>query len=250
MSTDRKGGQQLPPWPEMDFSCFGEVEVQPLSRVQQFVAANLSRNWNVIPHVTHNDELDISILEALRRELLAEGAGKFSTLAFVVKAVTRALQEFPQLNASLDAEGKQLTLKKYWNIGVAVDTPSGLLVPVVLQTDKKSVRDITDEIAAVSSKARMKGLSMAEMSGGCFTISSLGGIGGTSFTPIINAPEVAILGLTKTVRRPVEVENGIEWRTMLPVSLSYDHRVINGADAARFCVTLGALLAEPRRLLS
>jgi len=232
----------------VDFAAFGEVEVRPLSRVQQYVAANLSRNWVMIPHVTHNDEVDISALEALRKHLAAEGS-KVSTLAFVIKALVSVLQQFPQFNASLDADGKSLVFKKYWSIGVAVDTPGGLLVPVVRDAERKSVLEIAEEIGLVAQKARTKGLSMGEMSGGCFTVSSLGSIGGTSFTPIINAPEVAILGMTKTVRRPVEVESGIEWRSMLPLSLSYDHRVINGADAARFCVTLGDLLAEPRRLL-
>lgn len=238
----------LPAWPMVDFAAFGEVEIRPLSRVQQYVAANLSRNWVMIPHVTHNDEVDISALEALRKQLAAEGS-KVSTLAFVVKALVSVLQQFPQFNASLDADGKSLVFKKYWSIGVAVDTPGGLLVPVVRDAERKSVLEIAEEIGLVAQKARTKGLSMGEMSGGCFTVSSLGSIGGTSFTPIINAPEVAILGMTKTVRRPVEAESGIEWRSMLPLSLSYDHRVINGADAARFCVTLGDLLAEPRRLL-
>lgn len=238
----------LPAWPAVDFSAFGEVEARPLSRIQQYVAANLSRNWLMIPHVTHNDEMDISALEALRKVLAEEGS-RVSALAFVIKAVVRTLQKYPQFNASLDAEGKSLMFKKYWHIGIAVDTPGGLLVPVLRDAERKSVQEISEEIFQVAEKARSKGLSMGEMSGGCFTVSSLGGIGGTSFTPIINAPEVAILGLTKTVRRPVESESGIEWRPMLPVSLSYDHRVINGADAARFCMALGDLLAEPRRLL-
>lgn len=235
-------------WPTVDFTAFGEVEVRPLSRVQQYVAANLSRNWVMIPHVTHNDEVDITALESLRKQLATEGC-KVSTLAFVIKALVSVLQQFPHFNASLDADGKSLVFKKYWNIGVAVDSPGGLLVPVVRDAECKSVLEIAEEMGQVAQKARTKGLSMGEMSGGCFTVSSLGGIGGTSFTPIINAPEVAILGLTKTVVRPVKADSGVEWCTMLPLSLSYDHRVINGADAARFCVTLGDLLAEPRRLM-
>ena len=177
---------------------------------------------------------------------------KLTPLVFLIKASVRALQEFPQFNASLDGDGKNLVLKKYFHIGVAVDTRFGLLVPVLRDCDKKSVAELAVELAAVSKKAREKGLSMVEMSGGCFSISSLGGVGGTGFTPIINAPEVAILGVTKTRlnAQPSEKGDGVDWRKMLPLSLSYDHRVINGADAARFTAFLGAMLADPQALAS
>jgi pyruvate dehydrogenase E2 component (dihydrolipoamide acetyltransferase) len=241
----------LAPWPDVDFVAYGEIDIQPVSRIQQFVAANLSRNWVMIPHVTHHDELDITAVESLRKQLAAENEAKVSSLAFVIRAVVVALKAFPHFNASLSADGKSLVFKKYWNIGLAVDAPGGLLVPVIREADRKGVMHLVDEISQVSNKARTKGLSLGEMSGGGFTISALGGIGGTAFTPIINAPEVAILGLTRTVRRPVEGEDGgIHWRSMLPVSLSYDHRVINGADAARFCVALGKALADPQALLA
>lgn len=250
MSSDKPGiGSGLPPWPQVDFSAFGEVESKPLSRVQGLTAAFLHRNWLAIPHVTHHDEVDITALEAHRKALADPSqGGKISPLAFQVKAVVAALKAFPQFNASLDETGKTLILKKYFHIGIAVDTPAGLLVAVVRDCDQKSVADIAGEIQAVSAKAREKGLTMAEMSGGCFTISSLGGIGGTAFTPIINAPEVAILGVTKA--RWVATRNGddTEWKMMLPLSLSYDHRVINGADAARFTRHLGELLAQPEAL--
>ena len=229
------GLDNLPPWPEVDFSEFGEVENEPLSRIQSLTASFLHRNWVSIPHVTHNDEVDITELESHRKKLAAEGV-KITPLAFQLKAVVAALKEFPRVNASLDGSGKNLILKKYFHIGIAVDTPAGLLVPVIRDCDKKSIEELAQEIRAISEKARTKGLTMAEMSGGCFTISALGGIGGTSFTPIINAPEVAILGVTRTRWQPDRGENDeLVWRQMMPVSLSYDHRVINGADAARFC---------------
>lgn len=238
--------KNLAPWPEADFAAFGEVERKPLSRIQKFVASFLGRNWVAIPHVTHNDDADVTDLEARRKALVADGGPKLTPVPLLVKAMADALAKFPQFNASLDPASGELVLKKYVHIGVAVDTPGGLLVPVIRDCDKKSAAEISAEIVALSEKARTKGLSMAEMSGGCITLTSLGHIGGTSFSPIINAPEVAILGVTRArpVPHPAE-DGGIVWRQMLPLSLSYDHRVINGADAARFCRFLAERLASP-----
>lgn len=236
----------LAPWPAVDFSEFGEVERKPLSRIQKFVAAFLGRNWVTIPHVTHNDDADITALEARRKALAAEGGAKLTPVPLLVKAMADALAAFPQFNTSLEPASGELIQKKYVHIGVAVDTPSGLLVPVIRDCDRKSAAEIATEILALSDKARTKGLSMAEMSGGCITLTSLGHIGGTSFTPIVNAPEVAILGITRA--RPVPVpgeDGGVVWRQILPLSLSYDHRVINGADAARFCRFIADRLASP-----
>jgi len=243
-------GANLPPWPQVDFAEFGEIEVKPVSRIQKLTGAFLSRNWLTIPHVTHQDDADITTLETFRKAYNEGGAAvKLTPLVFLIKAAVRALQAFPQFNASLDGDGKNLVLKKYFHIGVAVDTRFGLLVPVLRDCDKKSVLELAAELTAVSLKAREKGLSMAEMSGGCFSISSLGGIGGTGFTPIINAPEVAILGVTKTRLTPQPSDDGgVEWRKKLPLSLSYDHRVINGADAARFTALIATLLADPQAL--
>ncbi|CAB3722200.1 2-oxo acid dehydrogenase subunit E2 [Paraburkholderia rhynchosiae] len=243
-------GANLPPWPQVDFAEFGEVEVKPVSRIQKLTGAFLSRNWLTIPHVTHQDDADITTLEAFRKAYNEGGpAVKLTPLVFLIKAAVRALREFPQFNASLDGDGKNLVLKKYFHIGVAVDTRFGLLVPVLRDCDRKSVLELAAELTAVSLKAREKGLSMAEMSGGCFSISSLGGFGGTGFTPIINAPEVAILGVTKTRLTPQPSgDGGIDWRKMLPLSLSYDHRVINGADAACFTAFIAAALADPQTL--
>ena len=235
----------LAPWPTGDFSVFGEVEQRPLSKIQKFVAAFLGRNWVAIPHVTHQDEADITALEERRKAHNAGGGTKLTAVPLLVKALADGLAAFPQFNASLDPASATLTLKKYVHVGVAVDTPGGLLVPVIRDCDRKSVTQITEEIVALSEKARTKGLSMAEMSGGCITLTSLGHIGGTGFTPIVNAPEVAILGVTRA--RPVPVpagDGGIAWRQMLPLSLSYDHRVINGADAARFCRFIADRLAS------
>jgi pyruvate dehydrogenase E2 component (dihydrolipoamide acetyltransferase) len=243
-------GADLPPWPQIDFSEFGETEVKPLSRVQKLVGSFLSRNWVSIPHVTHQDDADVGALEEYRKRHNAqEGAAKLTSLVFMIKAVVKALQAYPQFNASLDGSGKNLVFKKYFNIGVAVDTKFGLLVAVLRNCDSRSVTDLATDLAALSQKARTKGLSLPEMSGGCFTISSLGGIGGTSFTPIINAPEVAILGLCKTQQKPSPGPAGeVLWRQMLPLSLSYDHRVINGADAARFTQHIAGLLEDPAAL--
>jgi pyruvate dehydrogenase E2 component (dihydrolipoamide acetyltransferase) len=241
-------GAHFPPWPVVDFAEFGPTQVKPLSRIQQFSGNFLARNWAMIPHVTHHEEADITLLEE-RRRILAKAGKKFTLLPFLVKAVVQALKEFPDFNASLDSDGKHLVLKQYYHIGLAVDTPNGLLVPVIRDCDRKSIAELGEEIAARAKKAREKGLTMAEMSGGCFSISSLGSMGGTAFTPIINAPEVAILGVTKTQIRPMPGQfAAIDWRTMLPLSLSYDHRVINGADAARFMARLAALLQDPDRI--
>ncbi|WP_050010662.1 2-oxo acid dehydrogenase subunit E2 [Herbaspirillum sp. B65] len=243
-------GADLPPWPDIDFSEFGATEVKPVSRIQKLVGSFLSRNWVTIPHVTHHDEAEVDALEAYRKgRNEAGGEVKLTALVFMIKAVVKALQAYPQFNASLDASGKNLIYKKYFHIGVAVDTKFGLLVPVLRDCDRKSVTELAVELAALSNKARTKGLSLPEMSGGCFSISSLGGIGGTSFTPIVNAPEVAILGLSKTQARPFPGPAGeVLWRQMQPLSLSYDHRVINGADAARFTQHLATVLASPETL--
>lgn len=236
--------KNLAPWPQVDFAEFGEVERKPVSRIQKFVASFLGRNWVAIPHVTHNDDADVTNLEARRKALAAQGGPKLTPVPLLVKALADALVAFRQFNASLDPASGELVQKKYVHIGVAVDTPGGLLVPIIRDCDRKSAAEIAGEIVAISEKARTKGLSMAEMAGGCITLTSLGHIGGTSFTPIVNAPEVAILGVTRA--RPVPTpgpDGGIDWRQMLPLSLSYDHRVINGADAARFCRFLADRLA-------
>jgi len=241
----------LPVLQAFDFSHFGEIETQPLARIRKLTAGFLARNWAMIPHVTHCDDADITALEALRKT--QSGTDRIGMLAYLLKAIAAALKEFPQFNASLDgspaAKDAQLILKKYVHIGVAVDTPKGLMVPVIRDCDKKSVRELSQEIAAISARARDKGLTLDEMSGGCFSVSSLGGIGGTYFTPIINAPEVAILGICRTFPKPLPGANGgIDWRSTLPLSLSYDHRVIDGADAARFTVFLAKILASPEQL--
>jgi pyruvate dehydrogenase E2 component (dihydrolipoamide acetyltransferase) len=239
-------GAGLPAWPAVDFAAFGEVEVKPLSRIQGLTAGFLSRNWLTIPHVTHQDDADITALEAWRKD---PANPKLSPLAFFAKALVSGLKAFPQFNASLDATGKNLVLKKYFHIGVAIDTPRGLVVGVVRDCDGKSVAAIASDIAALSEKARGRGLPMSDMEGGCMSISSLGGIGGTGFTPIVNAPEVAILGITKAEWKPRRAaDNAIEWRLKAPLSLSYDHRVINGADAACFLRHLDEVLAAPAQL--
>lgn len=242
----------LLPWPEVDFSRFGATERRPLTRIQTMSAANLSRNWALIPHVTQHDHADITELEALRvtlnREKGPEGV-KITLLAFLLKASAVALRAFPQFNASLDIDGEQLIMKKYLHIGFAVETPQGLVVPVVRNVDEKSVTQLAQEIVTLSKKAREGALTASEMSGGCFTLSTLGGIGGLAFTPIINAPEVAILGISTARWQPVWDGREFIPRLLLPLSLSYDHRVIDGALAARFSVYLTGLLADIRRLL-
>ncbi|PPU77255.1 dihydrolipoyllysine-residue acetyltransferase [Xanthomonas cucurbitae] len=245
-------GLNLLAWPKVDFSKFGETETQPLSRIKKISGANLARNWAMIPHVTQFESADITDLEALRVALNKENekAGiKLTMLAFLVKTSAAALKQFPEFNASLDAAGENLTLKKYINIGFAADTPNGLVVPVIREVDKKGVLQIARESGELAKKARDGKLGPADMSGGCFSISSLGGIGGTAFTPIINAPEVAILGVSKSAMQPVW--NGKEFapKLMLPLSLSYDHRVIDGALAARFTTYLSQVLADMRRVL-
>ena len=246
------GGLDLLPWPKVDFSKFGEVEEKPLSRIQKISGANLARNWAMIPHVTQHDDADITGLEELRKQLNRENekAGiKLTMLAFLMKASVAALQKYPQFNASLDASGETLVMKKYFHIGFAADTPNGLVVPVVRDCDKKGVIEIAQETSALAKKARDGKLGPADMSGGCFSISSLGGIGGTHFTPIVNAPEVAILGVSRSEMKPVWDGKEFRPRLVLPLSLSYDHRVIDGAAAARFTTYLGQLLADMRRVL-
>jgi pyruvate dehydrogenase E2 component (dihydrolipoamide acetyltransferase) len=244
------GGLSLLPWPKVDFAKFGEIEEKPLSRIQKISGANLARNWAMIPHVTQHEDADITELEAFRKKLGEENKDlKVTPLVFQIKAVVAALKKFPQFNASLDESGEKLILKKYFHIGIAVDTPDGLVVPVIRDCDKKGLLDLALELGEISKKARDKKLGPADMSGGCFSISSLGGIGGTSFTPIVNAPEVAILGVSKASTKPVW--NGKEFapRLILPLSLSYDHRVIDGALAARFASFLATQLGDIRRLL-
>ncbi len=238
----------LPPWPEVDFSVFGDVETVPLSRIQKLTAGYMSRNWVAIPHVTHNDDADITEMEVYRKQL-AEAGTKVTPLAFIVKALVSGLKQFPKFNASLDGSGQNLVLKKYFHVGIAIDTPAGLLVAVIRDCDKKDVKTLADDIVSISTRAREKGLPMSDMMGGCMTISSLGSIGGTSFSPIINAPEVAILGVTKSQWKQVSKDGkSSEWRFMLPLSLSYDHRVVNGADAARFTVAVAEALKRPQDL--
>jgi len=244
------GDLNLLPWPKVDFAKFGPFEAKPLSRIKKISGANLHRNWVMIPHVTNNDEADITELEALRVQLNKEHekAGvKFTMLAFVIKAVVAALKKFPTFNASLD--GDNLVFKQYYHIGFAADTPNGLVVPVIRDADKKGLVDIAKEMADLSKAARDGKLKPDQMQGGCFSISSLGGIGGTNFTPIINAPEVAILGLSRGQMKPVWDGKQFVPRLTLPLSLSYDHRVIDGAEAARFNAYLGALLADFRRII-
>lgn len=244
------GGLNLLPWPKVDFSKFGEVEVKELSRIKKISGQNLSRNWVMIPHVTVNEEADMTELEEFRKALNKEWekAGvKVSPLAFIIKASVTALKAFPEFNSSLD--GDNLVLKKYYNIGFAADTPNGLVVPVIKDVDKKGLKEISQELTELSKKAREGKLKPQEMQGACFTISSLGGIGGTGFTPIVNAPEVAILGVCKSQIKPVW--NGKEFapRLMCPLSLSFDHRVIDGAAGMRFTVFLANLLKDFRRVV-
>ncbi|MFP2516274.1 pyruvate dehydrogenase complex dihydrolipoyllysine-residue acetyltransferase [Buttiauxella agrestis] len=242
------------PWPKVDFSKFGEIEEVELGRIQKISGANLSRNWVMIPHVTHFDKTDITDLEAFRKQQNDEAAKrkldvKFTPVVFIMKAVAAALEQMPRFNSSLSEDGQKLTLKKYINIGVAVDTPNGLVVPVFKDVNKKSISELSRELMAISKKARDGKLTAGEMQGGCFTISSLGGIGTTHFAPIVNAPEVAILGVSKSAIEPVW--NGKEFtpRLMMPMSLSFDHRVIDGADGARFITIINNTLADIRRLV-
>ncbi|MFL5371905.1 MAG: 2-oxo acid dehydrogenase subunit E2, partial [Myxococcales bacterium] len=243
-------GLNLLPWPKVDFTKFGPVEAKPLSRIKKIAGANLARNWVMIPHVTQFDEADITELEALRVQLNKENekAGiKITLLAFLVKACVACLKKFPEFNSSID--GDNLMMKGYFHIGFAADTPNGLVVPVLRDCDKKGVLQIAQETSALAAKAREGKLSPADMQGGSISISSLGGIGGTAFTPIINAPEVAILGVSKGAQKPVWDGKQFVPRLMLPLSLSYDHRVIDGALAARFTAFLSTLLADMRRAM-
>ena len=244
------GGLDLLPWPKVDFTKFGPVERKDLSRIKKISGANLHRNWVMIPHVTNNDEADITELEAFRvgtNKDNEKSGVKVTMLAFVIKAMVAALKKFPDFNASLD--GDQLVYKQYYNIGFAADTPNGLVVPVLKDADKKGVLQISQEMGDLAKKARDGKMGATDMQGGCISISSLGGIGGTHFTPIINAPEVAILGLSKGAMKPVWDGKAFQPRLMLPLSLSYDHRVIDGASAARFNAYLGQLLTDFRRVL-
>jgi pyruvate dehydrogenase E2 component (dihydrolipoamide acetyltransferase) len=250
-----KGGAlpfNLPAWPDVDFAKFGPVEVKPLTRLQKLSGPNLHRNWISIPHITQFDEADITDLEAFRKSNTAETEKqgfKLTMLAFLIKACVTALRQHPNFNSSLDRSGESLVVKKYYNIGVAVDTPDGLVVPVVRDADRKGVFEVARELADISKLARDKKLKPGDMQGGTFSISSLGGIGGTAFTPIINAPEVAILGVSKSALRPVWDGKAFVPRLMLPLSLSYDHRVIDGAAAARFTAYLASVLGDIRRTL-
>ncbi|HKW36477.1 MAG TPA: dihydrolipoyllysine-residue acetyltransferase [Burkholderiales bacterium] len=242
----------LPEWPQVDFAKFGPVETKPLSRIRKLSGAFLHRNWVSIPHVTQHDEADITELEAFRKEnsqVAEKGGFKLTMLAFLVKASVNALKEFPEFNASLDKTGDNLVIKKYYHIGVAVDTLEGLLVPVIKDADRKGVFDLAKELAEISKAAREKKLKPDAMRGGTFSISSLGGIGGTAFTPIINAPEVAILGVARSQMRPVFRDGAFVPRLMLPLSLAYDHRVIDGAAGARFTSYLASVLSDIRRTL-
>ncbi len=242
------------PWPKVDFSKFGEIEEVELGRIQKISGANLSRNWVMIPHVTHFDKTDITELEAFRKQQNEEAAKrkldvKITPVVFIMKAVAAALEQMPRFNSSLSEDGQRLTLKKYINIGVAVDTPNGLVVPVFKDVNKKGIIELSRELMTISKKARDGKLTAGEMQGGCFTISSIGGLGTTHFAPIVNAPEVAILGVSKSAMEPVW--NGKEFvpRLMLPISLSFDHRVIDGADGARFITIINNTLSDIRRLV-
>jgi pyruvate dehydrogenase E2 component (dihydrolipoamide acetyltransferase) len=241
----------LPPWPKLDFSQYGATERKPLSRIKKFSGPNLHRNWVQIPHITNYDEADVTSIEALRSEVNAEqaksGGPKLTMLAFLIRASVAALQRFPEFNASLD--GDELILKQYYNIGFAADTPGGLVVPVIKNADKKGLIEIAREAVELAGRAREGKLTLAQMQGGSFTISSIGGIGGTAFTQIVNAPEVAILGATRTATKPVWDGKQFVPRLILPISVSYDHRVVDGAGAARFLVYVSELLADFRRVM-
>jgi pyruvate dehydrogenase E2 component (dihydrolipoamide acetyltransferase) len=245
-------GFNLPPMAQVDFAKFGAVEIKPLSRIRKLSGGFLHRNWISIPHVTQHDEADITELEAFRKAQSEEARKKgikFTLLGFLMKASVVALKQFPEFNSSLSADGESLVLKNYFHIGVAVDTPNGLVVPVLRDIDKKGLLEIATELGAVSERMRTGKIAPADVQGGCFSISSLGGIGGTMFTPIINAPEVAILGVGKAVMKPVWDGKAFQPRLMLPLSLSYDHRVIDGAQGARFVSYLSQTLADIRRLV-
>jgi pyruvate dehydrogenase E2 component (dihydrolipoamide acetyltransferase) len=245
-------GLGVAPMPEIDFSQWGEIETKALTKINKLTGQNLHRNWVTVPHVTQFDEADVTHLEEFRKSMVAEYKDKgikITMLVFLMKAAVSALKEFPRFNASLDASGENLIFKKYFHIGIAVDTPDGLVVPVVRDVDRKTLVELARELGEISAKARDKKLKPSEMQGGCFTISSLGGIGGTKFTPIVNAPEVAILGVSRAKMQPVWNGESFEPRLILPLSLSYDHRVVDGADGARFTTFLSRVLSDTRRLL-
>jgi pyruvate dehydrogenase E2 component (dihydrolipoamide acetyltransferase) len=238
--------------PSIDFTKFGPVEPKPLSRIKKISGANLHRNWVSIPHVTQNDEVDITEMEAFRKQIGDEAQKqgvRLTPLAFMIKACVAALKQFPAFNASLSPDGESLILKRYYHIGVAVDTPNGLVVPVIRDADQKGVIALARELGEVSARMRDGKISPADMQGGTFSISSLGGIGGTHFTPIINAPEVAILGVSRSSMKPVWKDGAFVPRLILPISLSYDHRVIDGAEGARFITHLGSVMSDIRRLI-
>ncbi len=247
------GGFAMPRMPEVDFSQFGEIDTQPLGRIKKISGAHLHRSWITVPHVTQFDEADITDLEAFRKSLAKEAERRgvrLTPLVFIMKAVVSALQAFPEFNASLSPDGESLILKKYYHLGIAVDTPNGLMVPVIRDVDQKGIYELSAELAETAQRARDGKLSPRDLQGGCFSISSLGGIGGTQFTPIVNAPEVAILGVSRARMQPVYQEDGsFQPRLMLPLALSYDHRVIDGAQGARFTHHLSALIADLRRVL-
>ena len=246
------GAFSMPQMPFVDFTKFGEIETRALSRIKKLSGANLHRNWVTIPHVTQQDEADITEVEVFRvktNEEIAKSGVKVTMLAFLIKASVAALKRYPEFNASLEPGGENLVLKKYFNIGFAADTPNGLVVPVIKNADRKSVIDIAKEMSELAAKAREGKLSPTEMQGGCFSISSLGGIGGTFFTPIINAPEVAILGVSRAAMKPVWNGSEFEPRLILPMSLSYDHRVVDGAAGARFSTYLASLMSDIRKLV-
>jgi pyruvate dehydrogenase E2 component (dihydrolipoamide acetyltransferase) len=246
-----QAGAALPKVPDVDFASFGPVEVKPLGRIQKISGNRLQAAWVNIPHVTQHDEADITEMEALRGSLKERAASrgiKLTPLAFIARACCKVIAQFPNFNASLDAAGQSLVFKKYLHLGFAADTPNGLVVPVIRDAARKDVYELARDLGELAGKARAGKLTAAEMQGGCFTISSLGGIGGTAFTPIINAPEVAILGVSKSQQRPVWKDGKFEPRLMLPLSLSYDHRVIDGAEAVRFVVALAEALADAKSL--
>ncbi len=252
LSQPAGGGLGVAPMPEIDFSQWGEVASRPLSKINKLTGQFLHRNWVTVPHVTQFDEADITDLEVFRKSMAAEYKEKgirITPLVFLMKALVSAMKELPRFNSSLDASGEDLIFKQYYNIGIAVDTPDGLVVPVVREVDRKSLVDLAVELGEISVKAREKKLKPSDMQGGCMTISSLGGIGGTAFTPIVNAPEVAILGVSRSKMQPVWNGEAFEPRLVLPLALSYDHRVIDGADGARFTSFLSRVLSDTRRLL-
>jgi pyruvate dehydrogenase E2 component (dihydrolipoamide acetyltransferase) len=247
-----QGGAGIPPIPAIDFSQFGPIEEQKLNKIKRLTGQNLSRAWLNLPMVTYHEEADITEMEAFRNALNAEKAAaetKITGLVFIIKALIAAMQQFPQFNSSLSPDGEKLIYKKYFNVGIAVDTPNGLVVPVIRDADKKGINELTAELADKSAKARQGKLMPADMQGGCITISSLGGIGGTAFTPIVNAPEVAILGVTRSKMQPVWDGREFVPRLMLPLDLTYDHRVIDGAEGARFMAVIKQYLGDIRRLL-